>query len=145
MATESDGGKIHLGLATFPSSTQTYPAISRDGGATWKIDGPLFHVDALQGASVVGRTGALGPHGGYFWGRGGNVVWITYDLGAHWWTVLFGGGVDRVSATKGTLEAVAFGSQVKGATAVQRFLYTSTDSGKTWKVGLQLANLRTAR
>jgi sugar lactone lactonase YvrE len=128
----------------FPSSTQTYPAVSTDGGTTWKVDGPLFHVDALQGASVVANTGALGPHGAYFWGRGGNVIWMTYDSGAHWWTVAFGAGVDRVSARNGTLEAVALGSQVKRGTAVQRFLYISSDSGETWRLRRELANRRTA-
>jgi hypothetical protein len=142
-AIASAKANLEFGLATFPNSSQTYPAISTDGGTSWKIDGPLFHVDALQGASVVGSAGVLLPHGSYFWGRGGVIIWITYDEGAHWWKVVFGGGVDAVSARKGTLEAVALGAQVKHATAVERFLYTSTDSGKTWRVRRQLADLRT--
>jgi hypothetical protein len=138
----SDNSKLKLGLATFPSSTQTYPAISTSGGTTWKVDGPLFHVDALQGASVVTASGVLPPHGGCFWGRGGNLIWITYDEGAHWWTAVFGGGVDDVSSRNGTIQAVVFGAQVR-TTALQRFLYVSTDSGKTWRVRQQLADLRT--
>jgi hypothetical protein len=144
-ATVAGGKNVQLGLATFPTSTQTYPAISTDGGATWKVDGPLFHVDALQGASVVGGVGALRPHGTYFWGRGGVLIWITYDSGAHWWTVVFGGGVDQLRFRKGTLEAVALGGQVDHGTAIQRFLYSSTDSGKTWKVRRQLDNLPAPR
>ena len=61
-ATVSDNGKLKFGLVTFPSSTQTYPAISTNGGMTWRVDGPLFHVDALQGASVVASSGVLPPH-----------------------------------------------------------------------------------
>ena len=141
-AATSEKAKLRFGLATFPVSTQTYPAISTDGGATWKIAGPLFHVDALQGASVVGSCGVLPPQGAYFWGRGGNIIWITYDEGAHWWEVVFGGGVDEVILKKGTFEAVALGAQVKHAAAVQRFLYTSSDLGRTWKVRRQLAELR---
>ncbi len=141
-ASVSDNSTLKFGLATFPSSTQTYPVISINGGAAWKVDGPLFHVDALQGASVVSSSGVLPPHGAYFWGRGGNVIWITYDEGAHWWTVVFGAGVDDLSSRHGRFEAVVFGSQVR-ATALQRFLYVSTDSGRTWRVRRQLADLHT--
>lgn len=144
--TVSDGKKLWFGLVTYPHSSQTYPVISADGGSTWSIDGPLFHVDALQGASVVARVGALRPHGAYFWGQGGNLIWITYDLGAHWWQVGFGAGVASVSRSKkGTLEAVAFGSEVHEdhGSALQRFLYASTDAGRTWKLRQELAPLRT--
>jgi hypothetical protein len=141
-ASVSDNSKLKFGLATFPSSTQTYPAISTNGGTTWRVDGPLFHVDALQGASVVASSGVLPPHGAYFWGRGGNLIWITYDEGAHWWKVVLGAGVDDLSSRNGTFEAVVFGAQVRG-TALQRFLYLSTDSGKTWRVRRQLADLHT--
>ena len=139
-ASVSDNSKLKFGLATFPSSTQTYPAISTNGGTSWKVDGPLFHVAALQGASVVASSGALPPHGAYFWARGGNLIWITYDEGAHWWNVVFGAGVDDLSSRHGTFEAVVFGAQVR-ATALQRFLYVSSDSGKTWRDRRQLSNL----
>ena len=142
MASVSDNSKLKFGLATFPSSTQTYPAISTNGGTSWKVDGPLFHVGALQGASVVASSGVLPPHGAYFWARGGNLIWITYDEGAHWWNVVFGAGVDDLRSRHGTFEAVVFGGQVR-ATALQRFLYVSNDSGKTWRVRRQLSNLHT--
>ena len=60
-ASASGNSKLTFGLATFPSSTQTYPVISTNGSTTWKIDGPLFHVDALQGANAVASSGVL-PH-----------------------------------------------------------------------------------
>ena len=141
-AAVSDNSKLKFGLATFPSSTQTYPAISTNGGTSWKVDGPMFHVDALQGASVVASSGVLPPHGAYFWARAGNLIWITYDEGAHWWNVVFGAGVDDLSSRHGTFEAVVFGAQVR-ATALQRFLYVSSDSGKIWRVRRQLADLHT--
>ena len=112
----------------------------------WRNDlegrGPLFHVDALQGASEVANSGVLPPHGAYFWARGGNLIWTTYDEGAHWWTAAFGAGVDDLSSKNGTLEAVVFGAQVR-ASALQRFLYVSTNSGMTWKLRRQLADLHT--
>ena len=139
-ASVSDNRKLRFGLATFPSTTQTYPAISTNGGTDWKVDGPLFHVDALQGASVVASSGVLPPRGAYFWSRGGNLIWLTYDEGVHWRTAVFGAGVDDLRSRHGTLEAVVFGAQVR-TTALQRFLYVSTDSGKTWKFHRQLADL----
>jgi hypothetical protein len=133
---------LKFGLATFPSSSQTYPAISTNGGMTWRVDGPLLHVDALQGASMVASSGVLPPHGAYFWGRAGNVIWTTYDKGAHSWTAAFSAGVEDLSSRNRTFEAVVFGAQVRG-TALQRFLYVSTNSGKTWKLRRQLADLYT--
>jgi hypothetical protein len=141
-ATATNSSTLRFGLATFPTSTQTYPAISTNGGTTWKVDGPLFHVDALQGASAVLSSGTLPPRGAYFWGRGGDLIWLTYDEGAHWWNVAFGAGVDELSARHGTLEVVVFGAQVR-TTALQRFLYVSSNSGKTWRVRRQLADLHT--
>ncbi len=141
-ASVSDNSALKFGLATFPSSTQTYPAISTNGGTAWKVDGPLFHVNALQGASVVASSGVLPPHGAYFWAHGANVIWLTYDEGAHWRTAVFGAGVDDLRSRRGTLEAVVFGAQVR-ATALQRFLYVSTDSGKTWRFHRRLADFHT--
>ena len=54
----------------------------------------------------------------------------------------FGAGVDYLSSRNGTIEAVVFGAQVR-ATALQRFLYVSTNSGRTWKVRRQLPDLHT--
>jgi hypothetical protein len=141
-APASDNTKLKFGLATFPVSIQTYPIISTNGGTTWKVDGPLFHADALQGASVVVSSGVLPPSGAYFWGHGGNLIWFTYDEGAHWWNVAFGAGVDELSARNGIFEAVVFGAQVHSV-ALQRFVYVSTDAGKTWTVRRRLADLHT--
>ena len=76
----ADPGLVRFGLASLAiPAGETYPALSTDGGTTWRIDGPLFHVNAAQAAAVVGSSGALQPRGAYFWGQGGNVIWITYD------------------------------------------------------------------
>ena len=138
----SDGGLVRFGLASLKVPPgQTYPALSTDSGTTWRVDGPLFHVNAAQAASVVGSTGAIPPRGAYFWGQGGNIIWITYDEGAHWSNLAFAAGVDRVSVNKGTLDAVVLGKEVKDGD-IQRFLYVSTDSGRTWKFHSELTNLK---
>jgi hypothetical protein len=69
-ASVSDNGKLKFGLTTFPSSTQTYATISTNGGTTWSVDGPLFHVDALQGASVVATAESFTRTAPIFGGAG---------------------------------------------------------------------------
>jgi hypothetical protein len=137
----SDGGPVRFGLASVDMGPgQTYPGLSTDDGVTWHVDGPLFHVDAAQGAAFVGSVGALRPRGAYFWGQGGNVIWTTYDEGLHWWILSFGAGVDRVSANKGELDAVVFGDQVKHGD-IQRLLYVSKDSGRIWSFRREVSSL----
>jgi hypothetical protein len=138
----ADNRQLRFGLATYSSAGDAaYPAISTDAGIIWRIDGPLFHVDALQGASVITNVGSLGTDGAYYWGRGGNVVWITTDGGSRWWLTGFSYGVNRVTASHGTLRTVALGRQLKGG-EIESFLYTSNDSGHTWELRGRLANLR---
>jgi len=140
--TAVDNHRLRFGLATYPTPPDTtYPAISTDGGSSWRIDGPLFHVAAAQGASVITNVGPLGARGAYFWGRGGNVVWVTTDGGSHWWSTGFSYGVDTVTATHGVLRAAALGDQVKSG-EFETFLYVSKDSGRTWKFRGRLANVK---
>ena len=142
VVTATDNRQLRFGLATYSSAGDAaYPAISTDTGITWKIDGPLFHVDALQGASVITSVGSFGTDGAYYWGRGGNVVWVTTDRGSHWWLTGFSYGVNRVTASHGTLRADALGRQLKGG-EIESFRYTSNDSGRTWELRGRLANLR---
>jgi len=142
VVTASDNRQLRFGLAMYSSSGDaTYPAVSNDAGSTWRIDGPLFHIDAAQGASVITNVGSLGADGAYYWGRGGNAVWVTTDGGSHWWLTGFSYGVNRVTASHGTLRTVALGEQIKGG-EIESFLYASNDSGHTWELRGQLANLR---
>ena len=142
VATAADGNRVIFGLAVYRDlMAATYPAISTDGGAIWRIDGPRFYVAAAQAPNVTSSVGALGPHGAYFWGQGGNFVDITTDEGVHWWITGFAAGVYKVSATGGTLRTVALGNQVQGG-AFQAFLYVSTNSGRTWNLHGQLHNVK---
>jgi len=142
VAIAADSDRVHFGLAVYRGLMgATYPAISTDGGAIWRIDGPRFYVAAAQAPNVTSSVGALGPHGAYFWGQGGNFVKITTDEGVHWWTTGFAAGVYKVSAARGTLRTIALGNQVQGG-AFQAFLYVSTDSGRTWNFHGNLRNVR---
>ena len=142
VATAADGNRVVFGLAVYRDlMAATYPAISTDGGAIWRIDGPRFYVAAAQAPNVTSSVGALDPHGAYFWGQGGNFVRITTDEGVHWWVTGFAAGVYKVSATGGILRTVALGNQVQGG-SFQAFLYVSTNSGRTWNLHGQLHNVK---
>ena len=135
---------LSFGLAVFPSlASATYPAISTDSGANWRIAGPEFYVAAAQGANVTSEIGALPPNGSYAWGQGGNAVKVTTDRGDHWWGTGFAFGVYRVSASDGTLDVVALGPQSEDG-SFAAYLYVSTDSGHTWHLHGQLPNVRLA-
>ena len=134
-------GTLFFGLAFFSHrGGSTYPAISTDGGKDWRVDGPVFHQNAAQGALAVGSIGILGPESAYFWGAGGNAVRVTTDGGLHWQQTWFGAGAKIVSFDRGTMYAVAFGNEVDGGSTVERFLYASTDSGEMWQLRGQLPN-----
>jgi hypothetical protein len=142
VVTAADNHQLRFGLATYSSAGDaSYPAISSDAGRIWRIDGPLIHVDALQGASVITNVGSYGRDGAYYWGRGGNVVWVTTDGGSDWWLTGFAYGVDGVTARHGALRTVALGKQLQGG-EIEGFLYSSNDSGHTWELRGRLANLR---
>ena len=142
VATAADRNRVLFGLAVYRDlMSATYPAISTDGGAIWRINGPRFYVAAAQAPNVTSSVGGLGHHGAYFWGQSGNFVKITTDEGVHWWITGFAAGVYKVSATRGILRTVALGNQVQGG-AFQAFLYVSTNSGRTWTFHGQLRNVR---
>lgn len=122
----------------------TYPALSTDGGSTWRVAGPLFWVAAADGPAVTNSVGAFGPEGAYFWGEGGNAVKVTTDEGAHWWTAGFGAGVFHVSASHGILQAVALGNQVS-CSDFQAFLYVSSDTGWIWTLRRELRHVTLER
>jgi hypothetical protein len=78
---------------------QTYPAATTKGGRIWRVDGPIFHIPAAQGALGVGQPGLAGPHAYFAWGGGENsVIDMTVDGGRHWWRTFMPGTVLSVIA-----------------------------------------------
>jgi hypothetical protein len=135
-----------LGVRVFPSSGRgfalatvanvTYPAATVNGGRTWKIDGPPFHLPAAQAPLVVTQVGA--SKNTYFaWGGpgGGNVADVSPDGGKHWWGASLGGIVLSVVATfNGHL--VASIQNPVGTKGLQssNWVYVSKDGGRHWRL-----------
>jgi hypothetical protein len=132
-AAVSDSSAVLFGLATVGSTYgSVYPAVSDDDGGQWRVAGPRFYFPALDSASFVGDTIALPPDGALFWGQGGNVVRITTDGGATWWSAEFAYGVDRVESQQGGgLTARVYWGTSNGGVETAH-VYMSLDAGRTW-------------
>lgn len=118
-------------LANLPNG-ETYPAATGDGGRKWRIDGPVFHIPAANGAAVVALAGAAPPRT-YFAFGGGSVVDLTTDGGTHWWVALLGEDVIAVVPGPGPRQLVAVAqNQSPNGSKVATVVYGSTDGGLHW-------------
>jgi hypothetical protein len=135
-----------LGVRVFPNASRgfalatvrnvTYPAATVNGGRTWKIDGPPFHLPAAQGPLVVTQAGAYNKT--YFaWGGpgGGNFADVSPDAGRHWWAASLGGFVLSVVATFNGHLVASIQNPVgpKGAQS-SNWVYVSKDGGRHWRL-----------
>jgi len=108
-----------------------YPASTTNGGRTWQIDGPHFHVNAANAPDVVTRVGAVGPSTYFAYGGGGQSVIVSTDAGKHWWRAYFSGSpltVEPTSAGGGTSGLVTIVENNPGKFQA----YVSTDGGRHW-------------
>ena len=124
------------GFALATISGVTYPAATVDGGATWKIDGPPFHLPAAQAPLVVTQIGA--QKNTYFaWGgpQGGMVADVSPDAGKHWWQAELGGIVLSVVATfNGHLAASVQNPVGVSGVRASTLVYVSNDGGRHWRL-----------
>ena len=104
-----------------------YPAISRDRGRTWQVDGPCFYYAAAQGASGVSRVGVLSRRRAYMWGLFSNFIRVTRNGGRTWWETGIADGVQRVTRRGHVLIA-------RAAKPERGVVYRSTDGGFTWRI-----------
>src|SRR6185312_14267521 len=78
-----------------------YPARTTDGGRTWRIDGPQFHVNAADAPEAVGFVGMAGPR--RLFAYGASVVDASTDGGRTWWEAFLGDLVVAVVPGPGKL------------------------------------------
>jgi hypothetical protein len=124
-------GRVLAGLADQGAeSGAVYPALSKDNGATWTIDGPQFYRAAADAPNVTSRLEALGHETLIAWGPGGNFVKTTTDRGKHWREANFPDGVKHAGINDGHLTVRALGNETASGHIKTR-PYTST-TGKTW-------------
>jgi hypothetical protein len=119
------------GYALAIVNSQTYPAITLDGGATWRINGPMLYHAAADGGQVVSEIGAAPPNWEFIWGAG-NLVDFSRDGGNHWCEVNMGGPVLSVGANPPDMWATLGSPPEQGRFAEQMATYVSGDSGNTW-------------
>lgn len=115
------------GFALANSGEAQYPAASTDGGHTWRISGPVLHVNAAQAPLVVSEVGALSRRI-YFAAGGGEVVDTTPDGGHHWYRAFFPGGLIGVVPSGKQLTAIV-ANEAQGPSTL---IYGSTDGGRHW-------------
>ncbi len=119
------GPKRGFALATLMLGGEaTYPAATVDGGKTWRVAGPVFHIPAANAPNVVTQVGAARPTTYFAYGGrgGGDSVIVTTDAGKHWWRARFG-AVYAVVANSGR-RLLAF-TPAPG-------VYYSNDGGWVW-------------
>ena len=105
-----------------------YPARTTDGGRTWRIDGPQFHVNAADAPEAVTAVGVAGPR--RLFAYGSQVVDATTDAGHTWWEAFFQDLV--VAVVPGPRGLVAYVQHESGNRAVT-WQYVSRDGGRHWR------------
>lgn len=112
-----------------------YPASTTDGGRTWRVDGPHFHVNAANAPDVVTRTGVAGrsTYFAYAGPGGGQSVVVSRDAGRHWWRTYMPG-------VPLTVEPSAAGGRQPALVAIvetnpgEFVAYLTTDGGRHWHI-----------
>jgi hypothetical protein len=115
-------------------------ALSRDGGRTWRIDGPALHIDAADGPEGVGYVGIVDRH--TFFAYGSSVVDVTTNAGHTWWETYLGELVMAVVAGPDR-ELVAYVQQsvTNSSTDAATWQYVSPDGGRHWSYSRALGAL----
>jgi hypothetical protein len=116
----------------------TYPAVTKNGGRTWRTNGPSLHLPAAQAPLVVTSAGAAGKKT-YFAFGGGQAVDSTIDGGAHWYRAILGDVVLACVASGDHL--LAFAQMAATGNTAQTLVYVSTDGGREWRLSQTLGAL----
>jgi len=122
-----------VGFSMAGVSSAQYPVRTLDGGRTWRVDGPQFHVDAADAPEAVGYVGLIDARTYYAWGS--SVDDVTTDGGRSWWETFVGGTVVAVvPGSKGDLLAYVQTEVVNSnPNRVVTWQYVSRDGGRHWR------------
>lgn len=118
----------------------TYPARTSDGGRVWRVDGPVFHIPAAQGAVAVSEMDVANPTTAFAWGGvvSTTVVDVTTDGGKDWSQAFLPGTVLFVGSAPGELLANVHGFVPRGH-RVHTGLWTyATKNGRRWSYSYSL-------
>lgn len=120
-----------VGFALANDGSAQYPARSLNGGRSWRIAGPQFHIDAADGAAGVGYVGLVGPR--TLFAYGSSVVDVTSNGGRTWWATYLGELVVAVVPGPGN-DLVAYVQQqlAENSGAAATWQYVSRDGGRHW-------------
>lgn len=130
-----------IGFALANGNNAQYPALTTDGGRTWRIDGPQVHVDAADGAEGVGAVGIAGPR--TFFAYGSSAVDVTTNGGRAWWETFLGELVMAVVPGPGHA-LIAYVQQsvtTAAASPAVTWQYVSADGGRHWNYSTALDGL----
>jgi hypothetical protein len=120
-----------FGVALADTGQSQSPALTTDGGRTWKLVGPALHLDAAQAPLAVTTIGLANRRTFFAYGDS-QALDVTSDAGRHWYRALFQGSVVAVAAVAPhQLSAFSLAGGGQNA-ATQR--YVSTDGGRTWRL-----------
>lgn len=122
------------GFALANTRGTTYPAATVNGGKTWRIDGPAFHVSAANAPNVVTQIGAASPSTYFAYGgpSGAESVVVSTNAGKQWWRAYMPGVALAVvyGPVAGTGKAGLLAFVESGPSEL--WLYASTDGGRRW-------------
>lgn len=118
--------------------SETFPARTADGGRTWTINGPEFHVDAADGAEAVSYVGITSRSTAFAYGS--SVVDVSTDSGHTWWEAALGEMVTAVvPGAHGLVAFVQESISNKHFNPIVTWQYVSTDGGRHWRYSTSFA------
>jgi hypothetical protein len=126
------------GFALADDGEAQYSAVTSDGGQTWRIDGPQFHVDAADAPEGVGAVGIAGRR--TYFAYGSSVVDVTTDVGRTWWETFLGELVMAVVPGP-RHDLIAYVQQSVSNSRVNpavTWQYVSRDGGRHWRYSSRL-------
>lgn len=129
------------GFALAGGNDAQYPARTTNGGRTWRIDGPQFHIDAADGPEGVGYVGVASRR--TLFAYGSSVVDVTTNAGHTWYEAYLGELV--VAVVPGPHdELVAYVQQQRSnnhISPVDTWQYVSKDGGRRWRYSTALGGI----